>query len=69
MLTSPNFKMTSKNRLSSFFKFKDSVPLCLCTTLLTNFSGVISILLTMAKLNVILKLRKHISTSPLTGKS
>ena len=37
MLTSPNFKMTSKNRLSSFFKFKDFVPLCLCSHLTYKF--------------------------------
>ena len=43
----------SKNRLSGFFKFKDSI---FAPTLFINFSVVIAILLTMAKLNVILKL-------------
>ena len=46
----------SKSRLSSLFKFKDSIPLYLRSMLFTNFSVVIAILLTMAKLNVILKL-------------
>ena len=46
----------SKNRLSNLFKFKDSIPLYLRSHLFTNFSVVIAILLTMAKLNVILKL-------------
>ena len=46
----------SKNWLSNLFKFKDSIPLYLRSHLFTNFSVVIAILLTMSKLNVILKL-------------
>ena len=48
----------SKDRLSSLFKFKDSIPLYLRYHLIHKFQCYlqIAILLTMAKLNVILKL-------------
>ena len=41
----------SKNRLSSLFKFKDSIPLYLSSHLFTNSSAVIAILVTMMKLS------------------
>ena len=47
--------LLSKNRLSNLFKFKDSFPCIFAPTLFTNFSIVIAILLTMVKLNAILK--------------
>ena len=49
----------SKYRLNSLLKFKDSIPLCLRSQVMYKFQCsnlVIAILLTMVKLNVILKL-------------
>ena len=46
----------SENRLNDLFKFKGSIPLYLRLHLFINFSVVIAVLFTMAKLNVILKL-------------
>ena len=47
----------SENRLSSYFKFKDSIFLYFITTLFTTFGVIIAILVTNRKLNVILKLK------------
>ena len=46
----------SKNRLSSFLNLRTPFPYIFAPTLFINFSVVIAILLTMVKLNVILKL-------------
>ena len=59
-----------KNRLSSFFKFKDSIPLHLCSHLIYKFQCSNCNITYYSETERHLKVRagEHISTSPLTGK-
>ena len=60
----------SKIRLNSFFKFKDSIPLRLCSHLIYKFQCSNCNITYYSETERHLKVRagEHISTSPLTGK-
>ena len=60
----------SKNRLSSFFKFKDSIPLHLRSHLIYKFQCINCNITYCGETECHLKIRagEHISTSPLMGK-
>ena len=60
----------SKNRLSSFFKFKDSTPLYLCSHIIYNFQCINCNITYYGETERHLKVRaaEHISKSPLKGK-